>query len=352
MRKLLLIITLICSIFFAYPQAPAAKGKSLITQGAERLAGKISKFFIDKSKQKYRNNLAVYEFEAIGKEAKEKEIGKVASSIITTELKKTGTFDIIDRENIDKAVREMELGMSGLVDADSAVEVGKLVSAHLFLNGDVAEIEGTYIINIRMTLVATGRIIFTDKVEFPKDRMNSMSTLLLTEKKYPIIAGFQSALIPGWGQFYNDEPLNGAITLGLGAGAAGTAVTFAIFMNINKTKGDEWRAEYDSYKSWQTYTDSDLTNNQANAVTYFANAEEYYTKAEFDALIVNIALISYGTVWLYSVVQGILSASFRLSSIKKAQNDLISRGALLPEYFVYPYYDDEKTRGLVLCKRF
>lgn len=48
---------------------------------------------------------------------------------------------IIDRNNLEKLLKEQELGMSGIIDAESAVKAGKLIGAKYFLLIDVTDVK-------------------------------------------------------------------------------------------------------------------------------------------------------------------------------------------------------------------
>jgi tetratricopeptide (TPR) repeat protein len=48
---------------------------------------------------------------------------------------------IIDRNNLEKLLKEQELGMSGIIDVESAVKAGKMIGAKYFLLIDVTEVK-------------------------------------------------------------------------------------------------------------------------------------------------------------------------------------------------------------------
>jgi len=48
---------------------------------------------------------------------------------------------IIDRNNLEKLLKEQELGMSGIIDAESAVKAGKMIGAKYFLLIDVTDVK-------------------------------------------------------------------------------------------------------------------------------------------------------------------------------------------------------------------
>jgi len=73
-----------------------------------------------------------------------------------TELVGTRNYRIVERAQIQKALEEQRLQMSGAVDDESAVELGKLVGADFIVVGSVVKIGSSYTINSRMIDVKTG----------------------------------------------------------------------------------------------------------------------------------------------------------------------------------------------------
>jgi hypothetical protein len=70
-------------------------------------------------------------------------------------LLKVGKLDVVDRKRIDEILEEQEFGRSGFVDEKTAVEVGKLLGAHL-----IAFVEEVKIIEVQ-----TGRILYSSIAE-------------------------------------------------------------------------------------------------------------------------------------------------------------------------------------------
>ncbi|MBI4979176.1 MAG: hypothetical protein HZC28_16970 [Spirochaetes bacterium] len=315
----LLLIGIPC-LMSAQSVSGTAKSKSMVTLGVESLAKKIAVSFSQQAKDRYRNAIAVFPFSASGKKAEENRINEVIASLLAVEIKKTGTFNVIDRENIDKAMKELELSMTGLASRETALEAGRFISANCFLAGSIAEVEGNYIITARLVDVETGAVIVTEKVEFAVSKLNSMATLLFTQRKYPVIAGFQSALVPGWGQFYNDDPVNGTVCLSTFIASALTAAGAAIFAQYS----------YNEYNNYLTWSAADLAANQAKARDLYAAT----TAADTVAL---IGLITYGTVWLYSVTQAVVVAGMISGDIERAQRE-VAFGVPASGFALYPEF--------------
>lgn len=59
------------------------------------------------------------------------------SDMLTTSLVKTARFEIVERNKIDKVFKEQNFGMSGMVDENTAAEVGKLLGAKYVVFGSI-----------------------------------------------------------------------------------------------------------------------------------------------------------------------------------------------------------------------
>ena len=64
---------------------------------------------------------------------------------------------LVDRAEIDKVIQEQELALTGLVDANRAVELGKLLSAQYILVGRASRVGESYYLVLRLIEVETTR---------------------------------------------------------------------------------------------------------------------------------------------------------------------------------------------------
>lgn len=99
------------------------------------------------------STVAVLDFESIGSE---NYLGKAVAEIMRTELVGTERFRVVERAQINKALTEQTLQLSGAIDNNNAVQLGKLLGADLIIVGSVVKIGSAYTINSRMIDVATG----------------------------------------------------------------------------------------------------------------------------------------------------------------------------------------------------
>jgi TolB-like protein len=102
---------------------------------------------------KNKSSVAVLDFESIGAE---EHLGKAVAEIIRTELVGMQEYRVVERAQINKALSKQTLQKSGLIDDESAVQLGKIIGADLIVIGSVVKIGTAYTINSRMIGVKTG----------------------------------------------------------------------------------------------------------------------------------------------------------------------------------------------------
>lgn len=82
-----------------------------------------------------KKRVAVLEF--TGNDKLEGKVDLKLSDMLITTLVKSGKFDVIERTQIEKVLEEQKLGMSGVIDESTAVEVGKILGAEYVVFGVV-----------------------------------------------------------------------------------------------------------------------------------------------------------------------------------------------------------------------
>ncbi|UZR92608.1 CsgG/HfaB family protein [Chondrinema litorale] len=68
-----------------------------------------------------------------------KGVGEGMADMLTTELVKSGEYTVIERSELDRILAEQKLGASGVVTAQSAAEIGKVLGVELAVIGSVTE---------------------------------------------------------------------------------------------------------------------------------------------------------------------------------------------------------------------
>jgi TolB-like protein len=199
------------------------------------------------SKPAHRVRVAVIDFKAIGAPT---QFGEAVAENLRNALVQQKQFVVVERSQIDKALKEQAFGQSGLVDAKQAVALGRLVGAKIIVVGSVTKIGSTYTVNARFIDVETGeatdaRSIKTNHEDDiaavvdelaadlsgkssdstwgsqPSSHTNAQPPRTVKTGKSKALASTMSVLIPGAGQFYAGNYGAGALQLGVGLAGAG-----------------------------------------------------------------------------------------------------------------------------------
>jgi hypothetical protein len=102
--------------------------------------------------------LAILEVAAIGTE--ESKSGIVYGYLVDM-VRQSDRFIVVERSQLDSALRELELSESGLVDDATAVEIGKMTGASAVLVSSITEEDGSFYLSMRIVDIASSRVIGT-----------------------------------------------------------------------------------------------------------------------------------------------------------------------------------------------
>ena len=109
-----------------------------------------------------RINIAITDFG--DKTGKSKEYLPVVNQAISEYLSRTKRFNIVDRKNLGKVLKEKELILSGLTTADETKEIAKILNTQYLVLGDIVDIsiaEGNQV--RKEKLVKKSRIHYNNK---------------------------------------------------------------------------------------------------------------------------------------------------------------------------------------------
>ena len=81
----------------------------------------------------------------------------------------TGKVRVVDRQNVEKIVKEYEFQQSDLTDEKTAVEIGKLSGADIIVIGSLSYVGKKYYLNIKLIDVETAEIIGSSIAEAEND---------------------------------------------------------------------------------------------------------------------------------------------------------------------------------------
>ena len=96
------------------------------------------------------------------------------ADMLMTSLGQAQPLTVIERIQIERALRNFNLEMSGPIDADTAVEVGAWLGADAVVLGSFLRLGATYRIDARLIDAATGEVVMAESVRGPEDDVISM----------------------------------------------------------------------------------------------------------------------------------------------------------------------------------
>lgn len=111
-----------------------------------------------------KTKIAVLDFQTQGEEFSTEDMGRIVAEWMITGLVETGRFDVIERRLLAKVLEEQKLGMTGLIDAESAAQLGKILGVKTIVSGTILKLERTVEINARLINVDTASIVAAEKV--------------------------------------------------------------------------------------------------------------------------------------------------------------------------------------------
>ena len=91
------------------------------------------------------------------------ETGMAAAHFLENALAES-TLRLIERANISDILAELKLQQSGMVDRESAVEIGKLLGATYIISGNIDRAGADLIVSVRIIDVSTGEILGVKEV--------------------------------------------------------------------------------------------------------------------------------------------------------------------------------------------
>lgn len=88
-----------------------------------------------------------------------RQYGAQVADILFAELSKAPGLQLVERTELEKARRELELGLSGAVDPGTAAQVGRLTGAKLLISGSVLQSGESLYLVAKVIGTETGRVV-------------------------------------------------------------------------------------------------------------------------------------------------------------------------------------------------
>jgi len=105
-----------------------------------------------------KTRLAILPFSSMG--GIEKATLEIMSENFTIAMVDAGVYNIVERGQLDQALKELKFQRGDIFDDSSAAKLGKMVGAEIVIFGTVSYAEDNYFINARGIDVTTGVVVF------------------------------------------------------------------------------------------------------------------------------------------------------------------------------------------------
>jgi hypothetical protein len=142
---------------------PAAGAQKSLSDGVDDLASKLAKSFGNGPK----GRVAIVPLRELA--GNENLLGTYISEIMTNSFFEAGYRDIVERQMLDRAIQELKLKFTGMIDPESAKKIGKFLHADFVVGGTMTELTGEVSVICRMFAVQTGEVVAVATTKIVKD---------------------------------------------------------------------------------------------------------------------------------------------------------------------------------------
>ena len=101
--------------------------------------------------------IAVFTFEDTNEEEDREGLGKTISEMLTTALIQSNRFQVLERSQLDKILEEQALELTGAIDEETAVDVGKLLGIDAVVVGSTRFLKNQIEIDARIVDAENGK---------------------------------------------------------------------------------------------------------------------------------------------------------------------------------------------------
>lgn len=180
-KKVFILLFAFIFVFFAQGRAKTTAADNL-KQHIRESVDQISKTILDKyPDMTIKKGMVILDFREESPGARKNRMGNLVRVYLEDVLTNSMVVYLVDRENLDSIHKEMALALSGMVNEDTAPELGELKGAQLLLFGSIVEENSDFRISISMTDTNTGEKLLTKSFTVPNQEMVQASTELQYE---------------------------------------------------------------------------------------------------------------------------------------------------------------------------
>jgi formylglycine-generating enzyme required for sulfatase activity len=111
-----------------------------------------------------KKTIGILEIQSLNQAARDYELNKVITEMLTTSFVNSNSFNIIEREQLAKVLNEIKLTHSGIVDESSVKIIGRMIGANAIVLGSITKLFEEIRLDIRLVDVESGLILTADSI--------------------------------------------------------------------------------------------------------------------------------------------------------------------------------------------
>jgi TolB-like protein len=146
-----------------------------------------------------KTKVAVLDFQLQGNGYETDDMGLIVAEWFITALVREGRFDVVERALLNKILAEQKMSLSGIVDQNSATQLGRILGVKVIISGSVMKLQNVVEINARIIDVETASIIAAESVKSTSTADLQSLIVQMSEKiiKYFPLEGYVVARTDG-----------------------------------------------------------------------------------------------------------------------------------------------------------
>lgn len=111
-----------------------------------------------------KTKIAVLDFRLQGNDFETDDMGTIVAEWLITAFVHEGRFEVIERKLLGEVLGEQQMIAEGIVDQETASEIGKLLGVKVIISGSVAKIQNVVEVNARIVDVFSASIVTAESV--------------------------------------------------------------------------------------------------------------------------------------------------------------------------------------------
>ena len=131
----------------------------------------------------YKPYIAAFPFNDANARTEQTKLGQTLTEMLITALIQDDKFSVMERVQLEKILTEQSLGQTGTIDAETAVEVGKLSGLEAVVIGSISQLKTAIEADARLIEVETGKALAAasgkvNSIDDIRDLANTLSKQL------------------------------------------------------------------------------------------------------------------------------------------------------------------------------